>query len=56
MVVRRGREKSFLICGVEEQSLDFELEFLRKEIYGRDMSLPVYPITPLNKLSERIGG
>ena len=50
-----GRSHSWYV-GVEEQNLDSELEFLRKEIYGRDMSLPVYPITPLNKLSKRIGG
>ena len=40
---------------IQYQTLDSELEYLRKEIYGRDMNLPIDPITPFNRFSERIG-
>ena len=49
-----GRSRSWYV-DVDEQTLDSELEYLRKEIYGRDMKLPVDPITPFNRFSERIG-
>ena len=49
-----GRSRSWYV-DVDEQTLDSELEYLRNEIYGRDMNLPVDPITPFNRFSERIG-
>tara|TARA_B110000438_G_scaffold295946_1_gene339845 strand:- start:85 stop:978 length:894 start_codon:yes stop_codon:yes gene_type:complete len=49
-----GRSRSWYI-DIDEQTLDSELEYLRKEIYGRDMNLPIDPITPFNRFSERIG-
>ena len=49
-----GRSRSWYV-DVDEQTLDSELEYLRKEIYERDMKLPVDLITPFNRFSERIG-
>jgi len=47
-----GRSRSWHV-GVEGQNLDSKLEFLRKEIYGKDMNLPVYLIAPWHCTSAK---
>jgi DNA polymerase-3 subunit epsilon len=39
---------------VEEQAKESELEYLKEEILGRDIELPVDTITAFNRFSGRI--
>jgi DNA polymerase III subunit epsilon len=48
-----GRKRSWHI-EVDEQNLEPELEYLKKEIYEREINLPIDTITSFNRFSERI--
>jgi DNA polymerase III subunit epsilon len=48
-----GRPRSWHI-DVEEDKLDAELNFLRKEIYQRDIDIDYYEITALDRFSNRV--
>jgi len=51
-----GTERSRSWCiDVGEKTLDSELEYLSKEIYERDIGLPIALVTPFNRFSEMIG-
>ena len=49
-----GGRRSWYI-DLEEEAIEPEFEFLKKEIYERDINLPKDAITPFNRFSERIG-
>ncbi len=40
---------------IDEQGMAPELEYLKEEIYGRDVDLPIDSITAYNRFSERVG-
>jgi DNA polymerase-3 subunit epsilon len=48
-----GRPRSWLI-DVEGDKLDAELDFLRKEVYQRDVDLDCREITALDRFSNRV--
>ena len=48
-----GKGRSWYI-DVDEKNKDQELEYLREEIYGRSIELPIDSITAFNRFSERI--
>ena len=48
------RRRSWYI-DVDEQNMVPELDYLKEEIFKRDISLPIDSITPFNRSSERIG-
>ena len=49
----KGRRRSWYI-DIDEENMEPEIEFLKKEIYERDIDLPKDAITPFNRFSERI--
>ena len=48
-----GRVNSWHI-EIDKNNLQSELEYLKKEIYGREINLPVDPVTPFDRFSERL--
>tara|TARA_Y100001936_G_C15955379_1_gene602549 strand:+ start:150 stop:1031 length:882 start_codon:yes stop_codon:yes gene_type:complete len=48
-----GRDRSWHI-EVDEENLEPELEYLKKEIYEREIDLPIDTITAFNRFSERV--
>jgi DNA polymerase III subunit epsilon len=47
-----GRPRSWSV-EIDEDSLDSEMKFLRREIYGRDVDLVVQRVTALTRFSDR---
>ena len=48
-----GRSRSWYI-EIDEEGMQSELEYLKEEIYEREINLPIDTITPFNRFSERI--
>jgi len=48
-----GRDRSWYI-EIDEENLDSELEYLKKEIYKREINLPIDSVTAFDRFSERI--
>ena len=40
---------------VDENNMEFELNFLKEEIYKKSIDLPIDVITPFNRFSDRLG-
>jgi len=49
----RRKRRSWYI-EIDEENLDSELEYLKKEIYKREINLPIDSVTAFNRFSERI--
>ena len=48
-----GQPRSWY-CDIPEDVLDEELLYLRKEIYQREVDVPVVQITAFDRFSERV--